>query len=84
MKIYKTAALDPFSYSYEENPARLQKDMDTVPFYMGGKVTKIRQKQDPEALKSNYFGVHFTPEEKTAAIYACGKATAEDPRLSSN
>ena len=79
MKIYKTAALDPNAYSYEENPARLQKDMDTVPFYMGGKVTKIRQKQDPEALKSNYFGVHFTPEEKTAAIYACGKATAEDP-----
>lgn len=70
-------ALDPEAYAYEANPARLRRDLDyqTLPFGMG----KIHQPQDPKEIKNKYLGVHFTPSKETAGIYACGKATKNDP-----
>ena len=71
----QSMSLDPNAWEYEENPARLRKDLDSVRTPYG----TILQPQDKSKLQSNYFGVHFTPNEETAAVYACGKATESDP-----
>jgi len=74
---YKMAkALDPDAWSYEENPARLTRDRDSVPSPFGG---RILQPQDQKKLEINYRGVHLTPSFNNAVIYANIKSTQEDP-----
>ena len=75
-KKYKTAmALDPDAYANEENPSRLGKDhpVQWSPYGM------VQNKVNPEIIHQNYQGVHFTDEEEIAAVYACVKATKDDP-----
>ena len=69
--------LDPDSWKRDERPSRFQNDMETVkmPFGLG----TIRQNQDPQKLEERYRGVHFTYSPEMAAMYASGKATANDP-----
>lgn len=72
----KSMALDPDAWQYEENPARLQKDLDEVKLPWG---TKIKQPQNITDIKNKYRGVHLTNSDNIAAIYANGKATKDDP-----
>lgn len=76
MNWYKKAlALDPQAYKTEQSPARLQQHMDSVKTPFG----TILQPQKEEELDAYYRGVHFAFTPEHAAMYACGKATAEDP-----
>lgn len=81
MKLIKLATpLDPNAYSYESNPARLNKHMDVayVPS-IGGIKYKIPQKQDKTFLKNNYEGVHLADDKEKAGLYAMQKSTMNDP-----
>ena len=69
-------SLDPNAWEYEQNPARLQKDLDRVKMPWG---TTIPQPQDPTDLENKYKGVHLTNSDEIAAMYANGKATRDDP-----
>jgi len=74
-------ALDPDAYKTEPNPARLRQhmDVDRVWSPYTGKTIPIPQQQNPEEIENLYRGVHFAFTPEHAAIYACGKATKEDP-----
>lgn len=71
----KSMSLDPNAYSTEENPSRLGKDQPAqwTPYGV------VHNKVNPETIYQNYQGVHFTDEDELAAVYACMKATIEDP-----
>jgi len=77
MSWYKKAlALDPNAWKHEQNPARLQKDLDRVKLPWG---TTVFQPQDEFDLENKYKGVHLTNSDEIAAMYANGKATRDDP-----
>jgi len=73
----KAMSLDPNAWKTEATPARLRQHQDFVTNPLTN--TKIPQKQNVEELEALYKGVHFAMTPEHAAIYACGKATQEDP-----
>ncbi len=68
-------ALDPNAWSYDSQPSRLQMHQEQVrtPFGI------VHQRQDETEIEDKYFGVHLTPNENLAAIYALNKANENDP-----
>lgn len=79
---YKEAmALDPNAYKTEPQPARLREHMESAPAFnpFTGKVHQIPQEQDQSQIDQLYSGVHFAFTAEQAALYACGKATKDDP-----
>lgn len=77
----KAMALDPQAYKNEPTPSRLPKHMDTAPAFLpsSGKIISIPQPQNQEEIDALYSGVHFAFDAEHAGIYACSKATANDP-----
>jgi len=82
MNWYKKAmALDPEAYKTEPSPARLQQHQDISYGFnpYTGKTISIPQIQDQNQIDAMYSGVHFAFTPEHAALYACGKATKDDP-----
>jgi hypothetical protein len=72
----KAMALDPNAWRGEADPARLRQHQDVVKTPYG---FPVRQQQNPKELEEAYSGVHFAYNAEQAALYAEGKATADDP-----
>lgn len=77
----KSMALDPNAYKTEPKPARLREHMESAPVFnpFTGKTHQIPQEQDQGQIDQLYSGVHFAFTAEQAALYACGKATQDDP-----